>query len=70
MKFKQFMPLANKLNYLAPPSPQPIKMKENFLNEQVDRYRLKTNMDEINWSNDFHSDMFSLDFDRLFQLLT
>ena len=28
-------------------------MKENFLSEQVDRCRLKANMDEINWSNDF-----------------
>ena len=39
---------------------------ENFLSEQIDRWRLKTNMDEINWSNDFYSDMFSFDFDRLF----
>ena len=27
---------------------------------------MKTNMDEINWSNDFYSDLFSLDFDSLF----
>ena len=39
---------------------------ENFLSEQIDRWRLKTNMDEINWCNDFYSDMFSFDFDRLF----
>ena len=37
--------------------------------EQVDRFRLKTNMDEINWSYDFYSDMFSLDFDRLFSVV-
>ena len=27
---------------------------------------LKTNMDEINWFNDFYSDMFSLYFDSIF----
>ena len=31
--------------------------------------RLKTKMDEINWSNDFCSDMFSLDFDCLFSTI-
>ena len=31
---------------------------DNFLSEQVDRCRQKTNMDEINWSNDFYSDVF------------
>ena len=43
-----------------------MKIKENFLSERVDGCRLKTNMGEINWSNDFNSDMFSLDFDSLF----
>ena len=43
-----------------------MKVKENFLREQIDRHRLKTKMDEIEWSNDFHSDTFSLDFDCLF----
>ena len=58
------MPLANKLSL---PSPHcPIKIKVNFLSEQVDRCRLKANMNEINWSSDFYSDMFSLDFDSLF----
>ena len=39
------MPLANKL-----PSPSyPIKIKENFLRKQIDRCRLKTNVDGVNW---------------------
>ena len=40
---------------------KPIKIRENSLLEQIDRSRLKTNVDEINWSNDFHSDMFHFD---------
>ena len=43
-----------------------IKIKENFFREQIDRCRLKRNMDEIKWSYVFYSDMFSLDFDCLF----
>ena len=41
---------------------------ENFC-EQVDRCRLKTNEDEINWFNDFYSDIFSLDFASLFSTI-
>ena len=37
-------------------------MKEIFLSEQIDRCRLKTNMDKIIWSNDFYSDKFSTIF--------
>ena len=58
------MPLANKLELLSPPLP--IKIMKNFLREHIDRCRLKTNMDEINWCNDFYLDMLSLDFDGLF----
>ena len=43
------MSLANELELPGPP--QPIRIKENFLSKQVDRYKLTTNMDETNWSN-------------------
>ena len=43
-----------------------MKIKENFLREQIDRCRLKANLDDIDWFNDYYSDMFSLDFDSLF----
>ena len=48
-----------------------IKLCEEKLhcNLAYNRCRLKTNMDEINWSNDFYSDMFSLDFDSLFLII-
>ena len=46
-----------------------MKTKQNFLTEQIDRYTLETNMDEINRSNDFYSDMFSLDFDSDFSTI-
>ena len=49
-------------NYLAHPS----QSKSSSYVSLVERCRLKTNMDEINWFNDFYSDMFSLDFDSLF----
>ena len=39
---------------------------EFFLSEQIDRCKFKTNMDEINWSNHFYTDMFSCNFDRRF----
>ena len=43
--------LADKLKL---PSPcYPIKIKENFFSEQGDVSRLKTNMDEINWSQPY-----------------
>ena len=58
------MPIAS--NFYLPSPPYPIKIKENFLSEQVDRYRLKTTTGEINWSNDFYLDMLSLDFASLF----
>ena len=29
----------------------------------IHKCRLKTNMDKIDWFNDFYSDMFSLNFD-------
>jgi len=31
--------------------------------------QIETNMEEINWSNYFYSDMFSLDFNCLFQIV-
>ena len=43
-----------------------MKTEENFLSQQIDRCTLETNMDEINRSNDFYSDMFFLDFDSDF----
>ena len=43
-----------------------MKTEENFLSQQIDRCTLETNMDEMNWSNDFYSDMFFLDFDSDF----
>ena len=43
-----------------------MKTEENFLSQQIDRCTLETNMDEINRSNDFYSDMFFLDFDCVF----
>ena len=46
IKIKHFTPLANDL--LLPSPPEPIKIKENFLREQIDRCRLKTNLKEIN----------------------
>ena len=46
-----------------------MKTKQNFLTEQIDRYTLETNMDEINRSNDFYSDMFSLDLDSDFSTI-
>ena len=45
------MPQVNNFNYLAHPCLSKI-IKENFLSEQVDRCRLKTNVDEINWFNE------------------
>jgi len=63
------MPLANKPQLPSPP--WPIKIKENFLHEPVNRCISKTNIDEVDWFNDyFYSDMFALDFDCFFQLLT
>ena len=68
IKIMHCMPLANKLQLTS--LPQPIKIKENFLPDQIDRCRLKTNMDEINWSNDFYnSDLFFLDSDCLFSTI-
>ena len=64
IKIKHFIPLANKL-YLPSP-PEPLKIKENFLCEQIGTGRLKTNLDGINQLNDFYSDMFSFAFDCLF----
>ena len=44
-------------------------MKYTFLPEEIVRCRFKTKMDElekIDWSNDFYSDIFSLHLDSLF----
>ena len=46
VKIKFFMPLANKLQLRSPFQPA----------DQIDRCRLKANLDEINWFNDFFSD--------------
>ena len=50
------------VTYLAHPS----QSKSRKISEKVGRYRLKTNMDEINWSNDCYCHMLTLDFDSLF----
>ena len=51
---------------------QPTLANQNqreFLSEQVDRCKLKKNINEINCSNDYYSDMFFLHLESLFSII-